>query len=458
MSTLKKIFTILWSFGRTRWGFRFSSRAKLLAYQNQQLGKFLKREISNAEFYKKLDVKDLYNLPVVTKTDMLNSFVEFNSSGFDLIAAQTVAIRAEQDRKFSSTLVGGITVGLSSGTSGKRSIFLVSEKERYVWAGSILARALSTKMLRRLCNPFSPAVRVAFFLRANSNLYTTVDSLRLKFRYFDLTIPVQDHFFELSAYSPDIIIAPASVLNQIARSQLKRQVNVMPASVISVAEVLEPDDQQMIEKIWKVPVQQIYQCTEGFLGYTCSAGSLHLNEEFVHFEQVWIDKSGGRFEAIITDFTRHTQIFARFRMDDILQINDAPCRCGRHSLRLKKIEGRHDDILWLPEIGTGNIQPLFPDQLRRAMMIAQESFEDYRIEQHNVSLKIRVLTNNNFDSAEIAIRRELDALWEGLGLSPPNIEIQNCADFRKDQKRRRICCVNRPMESNLNSSMMENVA
>ena len=455
MPTVKKTLAILWSFCRTRWGFRFSSRAKLLEYQNQQLGKFLKRDVSNARFYKKLGVKDLYSLPIVTKTDMLNSFEEFNGSGIDLITAQTMAILAEQDRQFSSTLNDGISVGLSSGTSGKRSVFLVSEKERYMWAGSIMARSLSTKMLRRLCNPFTPPVRLAFFLRANSNLYTTVDSVRLKFRYFDLTIPIQDHLIGLSEYSPDIIIAPASVLNQIANAQLKRQVNVMPSSVISVAEVLEPDDQQMIEKAWNVIVQQIYQCTEGFLGYTCSEGSLHLNEEFVHFEPVWIDKNSGRCETIITDFTRHTQIFARFRMDDILQIDDAPCQCGRHSLRLKKIEGRHDDILWLPEIRTGNIRPLLPDQIRRSMMIAQESFDDYRIEQHNFSLKIRVIANNNIDFAEIAIRRELSTLCKSLGLSSPHMEIQNCTDFRKDLKRRRICCVNRPMETNLNSSLME---
>ena len=35
------------------------------------------------------------------------------------------------------------------------------------------------------------------------------------------------------------------------------------------AEVLEPDDERRIAAVFGVPVQQVYQCTEGFLGASC---------------------------------------------------------------------------------------------------------------------------------------------------------------------------------------------
>ena len=64
-------------------------------------------------------------------------------------------------------MLGNITVGLSSGTSGSRGIFLASNIERARWVACVLDRVIGFSLKKR---------KVAFFLRANSNLYSAVQS------------------------------------------------------------------------------------------------------------------------------------------------------------------------------------------------------------------------------------------------------------------------------------------
>ncbi len=67
-----------------------------------------------------------------------------------------------------------------------------------------------------MLNPFAPRLKIAFFLRANSNLYTTLSSRRIEFRYFDLLEEMKGHAAALEEFRPDILVAPATVLAELA--------------------------------------------------------------------------------------------------------------------------------------------------------------------------------------------------------------------------------------------------
>ncbi len=436
----------LGAFIRTRWGYRFRDRASLLAYQQRQIARLLRRRAPKAPFYRARRGQSLPDLPIVSKHDMLRAFSEFNIRGIELDAARQAACAAERERDFKPTLPGGITVGCSSGTSGQPGVFLVSGRERSVWAGTILARMLSGALLKRILNPFAPSVRIAFFLRANSNLYTSVRGLRIRFEFFDLLAPLNAHAARLDRYSPDVLIAPASVLAHFARLQQSRSIDVHPAQVISVAETLEEDDARWVRSAWQVRPQQIYQCTEGFLGYSCAHGSLHLNEEFVHFETPSL--GDGRVAAVVTDFTRRTQLFVRFQMDDVLRPNPAPCACGRVTMRLASIEGRQDDVLWLPSVDGRALQPVFPDPVRRAMMLAIPQCEDYRLRQHGLSIEVALagMGAGDWSAARGRLRTEFAALCRQLNVREPALVRTAWAAGSALEKRRRIICISRPPE------------
>ena len=420
-------------FAAARLSDRRRDRGALLSAQRRALDAFLATVLPRAPFYARYQGAALADLPVVDKARVMGEFAAFNTRGIGWNDALAVALRAERTRDFSPS-IGDVTVGLSSGTSGNRGVFLVSAAERRRWAGTILARTLTAPMLLRVVSPFAPPLRAAFFLRANSNLYGSVTSGRVVLEYFDLFAPFEAHVARLRALRPHVLIAPASVLRILAHEQLRGSLAIAPERVVSVAEVLEEDDAAAIASAFAQPVHQIYQCTEGFLGYTCERGSLHLNERCVHVEPEWLDVERTRFTPLVTDFTRGTQIFARYRLDDVLHAAP-PCACGRPERTLARIEGRLDDVLRLS--GTDGVpRPVFADFVRRAMMFCGERVRDYRVRQTGTSLEIALDADG--DGAREAVRGELARLWEELAVMPPALAFVPWRAEPPGAKRRRI--------------------
>lgn len=430
-----------WEAG-SRWRWRSRSRAAFEVWQERRLREFLRHRLARAPFYaeiagrmmaagrsSRLGEIALADLPIVDKQTMLTHFDGFNTRDLRYDDAMAVALAAERSRDFRPEL-GDVTVGLSSGTSGQRVPFLVSARERMLWAGNILARMLSTESLVRIASPWQPPLEIAFFLRANSNLYTTLDSRRVTFAFYDLLQPLDVHVDALiaAAAGPHVLVGPATVLRRLADVQLEGRLRLHPRQVISVAETLEVEDAAVIARAFGCRVQQIYQATEGFLGYTCPHGTIHLNEECVHIEPEWLDAARTRFHPIVTDFTRETQIIARYRLDDVLRVKETPCPCGRASLALAGIDGRRDAVLMLPAHGTTAKRAIFPDVLRRAMMLASgDIIRDYRVVQTGRKLIVRLdVPGSRHDvhvtiRAEAAVRLELDALFAQQGVATPTI-------------------------------------
>ena len=431
---------LAWHLLRTRWGLRFSSRAGLLRWQETRLARFRRRVLANVPLHAPHAHEPLSTMPLMTKARLLANFQAANGAGISLEHATRVAAEAERSRDFSPT-IGDVTVGLSSGTHGERGVFLVSSHERAMWAGILLGRALSTAHFRQLVNPLRPPLRIAFFLRANSNLYETLNSRRVVFRFFDLFAGVDSHLAALEASAPDVLVAPARVLAYLATQQAVGLLKIAPTRVISVAEVLEPDDERRISQAFAQPVHQLYQCTEGFLGYTCERGVLHLNEEFVHVEPDWLDAARTRFSPIVTDFSRRTQPIVRYRLDDVLRVRATPCDCGRHGLALAAIDGRCDDVLWFAGLDGASLRPVFPDIVRHALLVAPMP-GDYRIVQDGGVLSLS--GSDASDAAHDAMRGALQGLADRLGVRLPTLARVDWQASPWAQKRRRIVCAARP--------------
>lgn len=446
MAAWHETWQALRAFAQTRWGPAPRTRAALLAQQARRLQAFLRHDLGAIPFYAQRDRSSLQALPVVDKATVSAQFERFNRLGLAREQALSAAQRAEAGEP--AGLPDGVSAGLSSGTSGARGVFLVSPRERAVWAGVLLARVLTRTDLRQLLTPWAPPLRVAFFLRADSALYRTVDSTRLHLHWLPLTLPAQRRAGALDDLQPHVLVAPASVLGALARAQQAGTLHIQPRRVLSVAEVLEDDDAQLVHAAWGVRPAQVYQCTEGFLGVTCDAGHVHLNEEHVCIEPEWLDAEHTRFRPVVTDFTRRTQAFVRFRLDDVLRPLPAPCPCGKPSLALARIEGRADDCLWLPDT-RGELQPLFPDALRHAIASAQagwppaEAVLDYRLQQLGERWQLRV--RPALPAARLrSLHAALQACCAAAGLRAPMIDDLAWMDEADTAKRRRIRCVHKP--------------
>jgi putative adenylate-forming enzyme len=432
-------------FFQTRWLLNFNDRAELEAWQARRIRRFLNKQLIRTPFYRRYADRALEQLPIVDKDVMLRHFGQMNAAGITLEEATAVALASEASRDFAPCL-RGITVGLSSGTSGSRGIFLTTAQESAKWAGIMMARTLPADMMRALLSGSAP-VKIAFFLRANSNLYTTLGSKRIHFHFYDLFDGLDIHLPQLERQAPDILVAPAHVLGRLAELVLNGSLRVKPRRVISVAEVLEPDDKSRIELAFGGMAHQLYQCTEGFLGFTCEHGVMHLNEEFIHIEPEWLDTERTRFVPIITDFSRTTQLIIRYRLNDVLRVRDRPCGCGRVSLALAAVEGRCDEILWLSNPDSEEMAPIYPDMLRHAITSAAGTLPDYRIEQHGFELRIGVADND--ERSSLAIAEAIRRLVRRHRLREPYFTTVPFIGTEAHAKRRRIICARRPVENSI---------
>ena len=395
----------------------FNSREALETWQNKKINKHLKRVIKKSSFYaERLQKHKSWNsFPVINKKVFMENFDTINTYGIQKEAAFDVAIKGEETRDF-APMIKKITIGLSSGTSGNRGIFMVSVKERAQWVAYVLLNLLGFNLKKR---------KIAFFLRANSNLYTSAQSRLIDFNFFDLKVPLKDNILSLNEYQPDILIAQPSMLREVARAQQENTIDIKPSKIISVAEVLEPIDHSLLKRTFNQVIHQAYQCTEGFLARTCSYGTLHFNEDMVKIEQHYLDSNKDRYHPIITDFTRSSQPIFRYELNDIIINKEEPCPCGSIFQAIDHIEGRSDDIFIFETIEGASVS-IFPDFIRRTVIITCKNVNQYVVEQSGDKEITIYLDSPDFESAKALLEEAFNNLLS-------HYEVDNCKLIFKPQ-------------------------
>jgi len=406
---------------QTRFGGRWADRTAFERWQERQVLRQLRFVKAHSPFYRELwgdlPLEQWRRFPIIDKKVMMEHFDHLNTAGIRKDEAMEVALEAENTRNFQPR-IGDITVGLSSGTSGSRGLFLVSDREQAAWAGTMLAKLLPGPLWR--------PEKVAFFLRANSNLYESVRSGKLQFEYFDLLEPIERHVERLEVYQPGIWAAPPSLLRLLAEEKRLGRLRALPHRIISVAEVLEPLDARILQETFGLPLHQVYQCTEGFLASTCRHGTLHLNEDVVHIEKEYVQGENGKrkFVPIVTDFSRSTQPIIRYRLNDLLTEAESACPCGSVFTAIKQIEGRCDDIFYMLSETDGGLTPVFPDYITRAILAASPVIEEYRalqIDVEKVVIELQVTAGFVREEVERQVSASMELLMRRLHCRIPNL-------------------------------------
>jgi len=366
-----------------------------------------KNNLKKSSFYSKNGLP----YPIMNKQLFMDNFDAINTVNISKKEAFKVALKSETTRDFNPT-IGDISVGLSSGTSGNKGLFLVSPMERAMWVGAILDRVIGFSFKKR---------KIAFFLRANNNLYESVKSKILMFHFFDIAKPMESHITELLRLKPEILIAQPSVLNEIAKKFEKEKINLKFDKILSVAEVLEEDQKKYFEKIFSQKIEQVYQATEGFLAHTCKEGKLHFNEDWLKIEKKYIDNKRVRFHPIITDYMRLSQPLVRYELNDIIHEGD-PCKCGLKSTVIDRIEGRSDDIFIFEVDGKQLI--IFPDFIRRAVINSSNGISNYKVTLISDNIVVYALEiHKGFDKKEISKKVKNALLYLFNEMHIKNIDI-----------------------------------
>ena len=384
----------------------------------------LLKKISDSPFYKSYITSSFENFPVLEKKDFLKNFDLINTKSIKYVNAVKVALKAENTRNLKPS-INDITVGLSTGTSGNKSVFLASENERAYWTAAVIDRVLGWSFKKR---------KIAFFLRANSNLYESVNSKWINFNFFDLLISNEKNLERLQSLDPSILVAQTSMLLVIADAVQNKGLKINPDKIISVAEVLSNEDKGHLEKIFCKKIHQVYQCNEGFLAHTCEKGNLHFNEDFLIIEKEYLDTEKKRFYPIITDLERITQPVIRYKLDDIIH-EKFDCDCSLNSTAIEMIEGRKDDALKFLN-SKGKEVVVFPDFIRRAIVFSDDNIINYSLTQIKENT-VNLFVDGKLEYFEKA-KKSIVELLEKFKISDIHIHKVDTLDHIKGTKLRRI--------------------
>lgn len=375
---------------------RWRDREAIRRHQHAQLSRLMADAARDLPFYRAYAGAPFERWPVIDKAELLANFAALNRPG---LAAEVVrAAVARGEERLADHLIG-----MSTGTSGNRGLYVITPAERFTWLGTMLAKTLPDALWRRH--------RVALALPAVADLYrsATVGS-RIELGFFDTTAGPRAWVEALDAFAPDTIVAPPQVLRWLAeRGRLEA------TRIFSGAEVLDPVDRDVIEATTGCRVRPIYMATEGLFGVACRHGTLHLAEDVVHFAYERPDPAGVLVAPVVTDFTRRAQAMIRYRMNDLLELDGTACPCGSVLQAVTRVEGRADDCFLLAD-GTGRVELVTPDLLRNAVVDADPAILDYQVIQVGAASITLRLAATLPDAAVARARASLAAALARRGL------------------------------------------
>ncbi len=300
------------------------------------------------------------DIPVCDEAEMAANFGKYNVLGLSLEEARRMA---REELESGVTPHKGYSFGLSTGTTGEPGVFITTQRERDRWLGNILGKFLSPGQLFHL--------NAALLLTHNNRLYNA--SRRV--HYFDITQSAAHWAPRLCDLQPNVLIGPPSVLVTLADSAAFQLRYFHPHTLLSVAEPLFPQDRARLTKAFQVPPQNLYQAKEGFLAAGCRHGALHWNQDLMTLEFMRFKGRPDRAVPVITDFTRQSQSFRRYRIDDVLVIGPA-CPCKTPFQKVATVEGRLRDVLL-----DGGYRPLFPLDLNEIL----SPIGEYTLAQHAIN-------------------------------------------------------------------------
>lgn len=393
--------------------FECMPREELKKLQDERLVKQIKRVYENVECYrnrmdeagiKPEDIKgvdDLHKLPFSYKNDLRDYYP------FGL---------------FASPMKDIVRFHASSGTTGKKIVVGYTKNDLEVWE-NMMARQLVALGVTK-----DDVVQVAF----GYGLFTGGFGAHMGAEKLGCcVIPISSgntarQIETMIDFGTTVLYATPSYAMYLAETA--EQMGVVDKLKLRIgifgAEPWTEEMRQKIEKIFKIKAYDVYGLTE-ILGPGVSAeceyqAGMHVNED--HFIPEIIDPEtlevlpyGEVGELVFTTITKEGSPIIRYRTRDLCQLIAEPCKCGRTHIRMKKPQGRSDDMLIIRGVN------VFPSQIEEVLLKVGDSITpNYQIIVDRV---------NNSDTFDILVEMSPNLFSDDVK-SIENVQNRIKADLR----------------------------
>lgn len=405
---------------------RFSTMQpnELLRYQTRKAQNIVRYARRHAPFFGKLydgrETTDVWSLPMVDKPTMMANLGTYNTLGLSKQEILGFCVRVEQTRDF-GTRLKGVSVAMSSGTSGNKGVEIITPREESYLRAAFLARF-----------PFpQDKINMAFILRVSSPALR-IDVFGHRLTYISQLNTLEAIREQVQRIDPNVLAGPPSMLRILAREVELGRLSIAPSQLASYAEVLYPEDRARLSDVFKCPVYEIYKATEGAIAISCRHGSLHINEDLVAVELLNADETPTpdgtpSHHVLVTDLHKTSQPIIRYRLNDILTIDPARCPCGSAFRVIRQIQGRSDDVFWGARVEGDEMQFIFPDYIRRAIIVLSDQIDEYQVIQRSPDAVLaRLQVQDDADQQEIAnaTQEAIRQVFSKYGCHPPRVEVE----------------------------------
>lgn len=350
--------------------------------QEKLLFKAVNHALAHSPFYQKFGIvnvtsmEDFYRFPVINKKIMMENFNEINTCGLDIDEVKEFAVQKELAKDYTGYFKDEFVVGLSSGTSGNKGIFVTPKSLTQRLPFVFLARGgIPINLL-----PFN----ILFLLRVFSQGFADIRAPLINLTYKSTMTDLDELVALVNRKKINIIMAPPSML-RILMMRID-EIKVKIKLIVSYAEVLEAEDKKKIAKVFKTKVHEIYQASEGQIGSTCRCGNLHINEDLVFVElydendKPVVTPGVVARRMILTNLVNQAQPLIRYEMNDVIVLGEK-CPCGSAFRVISKVIGRNDDVLVLRN-SKGREISVFPDLFARWIISGYDKIREFKVTQH----------------------------------------------------------------------------
>lgn len=367
----------------------FSTR-DIQAYQWRELNALIRYASVKSPYYAAFLPKDglaswedYHRLPIMDKTTLMTHFDAINTEGLKRDDVERYAVDKERNKDYMGYYLDRFVVGLSSGTSGNKGLYLTDKALTKRLPFVFLARS----GLRISDLPF----RILFCLRVFSQGFADINAPGLSLHYVATMTPIDAVKREVLERRINILMAPPSFVRMLMvhASSFVGQLK----TIVCYAEVLTKEDKARFEAEFGCRVIEIYQASEGQIASACGHGTLHINEDLVIAEL--LDHDGQPVtepeipgQLIITNLINRIQPLIRYRMNDWVVLSQG-CPCGSQFRAIDHVIGRHDDVMVFMD-PQGQLKPVFPDLMSRWIITFDPRIREFKVIQPAIG-KLKIL-------------------------------------------------------------------
>jgi phenylacetate-coenzyme A ligase PaaK-like adenylate-forming protein len=412
------------------------TREELTAHRHHRLRELIRHAVAASPYYREVlgpdcreEELELQQLPTLSKARLMEEFDRIVTDPRLRLENVDAHVAGPDPAEL---LLGEYHVFTTSGTTGRRGVFVQTEAEFRTWVAAAWRAFLrfGAEADAKIVGVPAPTP-----LHITRKLLSALEGGRGP--DVAVTTPLPEIVAALNRSQPDVFLTVSGLGGTLAEEQLQGRLGIEPSCVVLSGEVVTDDTRRRIREAWGSEPCEAYSTTEALIMATPSPGvpGLHVSEDLLVLEVVdELDRPvppgvSGR-KVLVTSFVGRAQPLIRYEISDTVTLAADPDPSGRPYTRIARVDGRSDDVLRLPALDGGEAA-VVPYRLRAPFTHLPEVVQ-YHIVYDGVRVAVRVVLRPGA-AAELPARiaAAMRAALEDAGAVPPPVDVEPVAAIER---------------------------